>query len=119
MKYLITLAIIAIGSFAFGQTCNIEQNGIFELNQFGSDEVFFYTAPNSIQNPNANNYTYSWEFQFENGGYASFIEREPLFNVSCSNKVTYTKVTISNGTCSKVIEKTWRPRVCGTGNLIN
>ena len=119
MKNLITLAMITIGSFAFGQTCNIEQNDIFELNQFGSDDVFFYTAPNSIQNPSANNYTYTWEFNFENGNFLGSNEREPIIAIPCSNKVTYTKVTVSNGTCTKVIEKTWRPKVCGPGNLIN
>lgn len=116
MKKILLTFLLGFGSLSFAQTCNIEQNGIYELNQFGSDDVFFYTAPNHIQNPNADAYTYSWEFTFDDGTVSPFILREPIFPVSCTNRVVSAKVTIHNGTCSKVIQKTFKPKVCGTGS---
>jgi len=117
MKNLLFSALVGLGSFSFGQTCSIEQNGVYELNLFGSDDVFFYTAPNHLQNPNADAYHYDWEFTFEDGSIDFSSVREPQIPVSCTNRVEKVKVTVNNGTCSKVIQKTFRPKVCGTGGL--
>lgn len=119
MNKLLILVCAMLSGLAFGQTCNIEQNGIFELNALGSPEVFFYTAPDHIQNPNADAYDYSWEFTHENGNMIFSNDRSPIFPVACTNRVTVAKVTIYNGTCSKVIHREFKPKVCGTANIFN
>lgn len=117
MNKLLILVCTMLGVLSFGQTCNIEQEQIVHMNYAQSTDISFQTWPNN--NLDANAYNYKWVFSYENGMTTYSDDHHPIIPVACTNRVTVAKVTIYNGTCSKVIHREFRPKVCGTTNIFN
>ncbi|NOU15944.1 MAG: T9SS type A sorting domain-containing protein [Bacteroidales bacterium] len=101
-----------------GSPCDINQNGIYQLNVLGDEYIKFYTMP-SIQSGGVNNFNYLWTFTYQDGSTSTSNVREPYIPINCSNPVVYTTVVITSTICSKTITKNWIPGVCGTLNYSN
>ena len=98
-------------------TCDINQNGTYQLNVTGSENVKFYTMP-SIQSGGVNSFSYLWTFTYQDGTTSTSNVREPYIPIYCSNPVIQTTVLITSTICSKTITKVWSPGVCGTSGQL-
>lgn len=97
-------------------SCDIDQYGIYYVNQYGSEYLKFYTMP-SIIIGGQNNYSYLWTFTYEDGTSSSSTDREPYIPVFCSNPIINASVLITSSICSKTINDYGWGSVCGSNHF--